>query len=251
MFRLSRRCFQPALLVFASLCLAPAVGQAETALKDSVPHITMTGRAEIEVVPDLAILSLAVVTERPKAEDAATANAHAAQALIDLVKAQGIAARDIKTVSVSLAPVYDEQRDAGGRVLKRTLRGYRARNGVTIRVHAIDKAGALAQKLIDRGANEFQGIRFDYDHKDEAYDKLRGEAMQDALRRAKAYLPAVGLHLGRVLEIAPPNDIVEQKRFRYAAAPAYGRPAEPASIPIEPGTLTLDTEVQVIWELAP
>jgi uncharacterized protein YggE len=251
MLRLSRRYLPPALLVLASLCLAPAAGQAQTALKDSVPHITVTGRAEMEVVPDLAILSLAVVTERPKASAAAGENARAAQALIDEIKADGIAAKDITTVSITLRPVYDQQRDAAGRVLKKTLRGYQARNGLAIRVHAIDKAGALASRLIDKGANEFQGIRFEYEHKDAAYEKLRGEAMKDALRRAKAYLPAVGLRLGRVLEIAPPSDIVAPRRFRYAAAPAYGREAEPMSIPIEPGTLTLDTEVQVTWELSP
>ncbi len=157
----------PALLFLLIGCAAPALpAQADTALKQSVPTITVTGQAKTEIIPNMAIISVAVSTERPQAAAAATENARTAQALVDEIKAQGIDARDIKTVSITLAPVYDEQRDAAGRVLKRTLRGYQARNRLAIRVHAIDKAGALARQLIDKGANEFQGISFDSDAKD-------------------------------------------------------------------------------------
>jgi uncharacterized protein len=231
---------------FASTAL-PA--QAAPSLKESLPTITVTGHAQTEIVPDLAIISLAVSTERPKAEAAAAANAATAQALIDEIKAQGIDAKDIKTVSITLTPVYDEQNDAAGRGLKKTLRGYSARNSLEIRIHAIDKAGALASRLIDKGANEVQGISFDSDQKDAAYNRLRGQAMQDALRQAKAYMAAVGQHLGRILEIAP-IDVVSQRVFRYASGASFAAPA-PANIPIEPGTLNLEAQVQVVWELSP
>jgi len=144
-------------------------------------------------------------------------------------------------------PVYDEQHDANGRVTKRTLRGYRARNGLSIRIHALDKAGAIARRLIDEGANEFQGISFDSDQKKQAYDKLRGEAMTDALRQANAYVAPVGLHLGRVLEISPSGNASPQA-FRFARSAKFESP-ETADIPIAPGTLSLETQVQVVWEL--
>jgi Protein of unknown function (DUF541) len=53
-----------------------------------------------------------IVTERPKAAEAARENAGAAQDLIKEMKVQGIDTKDIKTASVTLAPVYDEIRDA-------------------------------------------------------------------------------------------------------------------------------------------
>jgi hypothetical protein len=89
----------------------------------SVPSITTNGVASTEVVPDIATISLGVETERPKAADAARDNALAAQAIVGEIKAQGIEARDIKTLSVTLAPVYDGIQDANGYVTKRTLRG--------------------------------------------------------------------------------------------------------------------------------
>ncbi|MGB7125614.1 MAG: SIMPL domain-containing protein [Methylovirgula sp.] len=80
-------------IVVALLTFLPGAAVAQAALKDSVPHVTVVGRASTEVVPDIAVLSLAVVTEKPTAKEAAAENAQAAQALVDEIKAQGIDAR--------------------------------------------------------------------------------------------------------------------------------------------------------------
>ncbi len=67
--------------------------------------------------------------------------------------------------------------------------------------------------------------------------------MRDALLIAKDYLPAAGVSLGRVLEIAP-NDHggIAPRVFARAMAPA-------ADVPITPGTLSYDSQVRVTWEL--
>ncbi len=236
---------RPALALFLAL-LVPGAASAQAALVDSVPHIVVVGHAHTEVAPDYAVLSLAVVTERPKAAAAAAANAEAAQAVIDAIKAQGIDPKDVQTSEVSLNPVYDNVSDAIGSGTMQKLRGYQARNGLTIRVRAIDKAGALAASLIDKGANEFQGISFGYSHEDEVYAKLYDAAMRDALRSAKAYLPAAGVSLGRVLEIAPNDEGGYRPRVFATAAPAFAREA---AVPIAPGTLSYDSQVRVTWEL--
>lgn len=236
-------------ILAAILALAPGSAAAQAALKDAVPHITVVGHARMEVVPDVAILSLSVVTERPKADDAAAENASTAQALVADIKAQGIAAADIKTTSVTLSPDYEEISEGVSQTTKQVLRGYIARNSLAVRIHDLAAAGALARRMIDKGANQVDDIRFGYEHEDEAYDKLRDAAMRDALRQAKDYLPAADMSLGRVIEISPVEGVAEPRaNLAFAAAPA-ARPAE-APIPIEPGTLTLQTEVEVTWELS-
>src|SRR6202045_5245352 len=171
-------------------------------LKDSVPPITTNGVASTEVVPDIAIISLGVDTERPKAAAAARDNALAAQAIVGEIKAQGIEAKSVKTQSVTLSPDYDEVNDDNGHVTKRTLRGYIAHNSLIVRVRQIDKASVLAGQLMDKGANSFDGIAFDYTQREAKYDALRGDAVRDALRKANSYVNGLGLKLGRVLEIA-------------------------------------------------
>ncbi len=219
----------------------------ELSLKNAVPSIATNGVASTEVVPDLATISLAVDTERPNAADAARDNARAAQAVVGEIKAQGIEVRDIKTLSVTLLPVYDEVPDNSGR-LKRTLRGYIARNSLSVRIRDIAKAGVLVGKLMDKGANSFAGIEFDDTQKEAKYDALRGDAVRDALRKANSYVKGLGLKLGRVLEIATqvPYPVPAGMSPKTLSATQH----EAAAVPVEPGVETLRVEVQVTWELA-
>lgn len=231
------------------LQLASAQAEDEVALKFSVPTITTSGTATTEVVPDIATISIGVETERPKAADAARENARAAQAVINALKAQGVEAKDIKTVSVTLTPVYDETADQAGRVTKRTLRGYKAHNSLSVRVKDIEKAGALAGQLIDKGANYFGGMEFDYSQKEAKYDALRTDAVRDAERKANSYVRGLGLKLGRVIEIVTePREVFPAPRAArvMTAAAAEGGVA----IPVEPGVETLRADVQITWELA-
>jgi uncharacterized protein len=239
----------PPMFAAAFLVLILAM-QSHAAEAQQVPAVTTNGEASAEVEPDIATISLAVDTERRKAADAARENARAVLAIVNEIKAQGIDAKDIKTISVTLAPVYDEERDASGYVTKRTLRGYSASNSLNVRIKDIGKAGALASQMLDKGANRFDGISYDYSQKAEKYNELRAEAVRDALRKAKSYVDALGIKLGRVLEITvQPHSAVPLglQRMNAAAAPAQ---KAAIAIPVEPGIETLRTEVQVTWELA-
>ena len=215
-------------------------------LKDSVPNITTNGVASAEVVPDIATISIGVDTERPNAAD----SARDTQAVVGEIKAQGIEAKDIKTLSITLSPVYDESTDANGRIIKRTLRGYSAHNSLSVRIRDITKAGALASQLMDKGANSLESIEFDYSQKDAKYDGLRGDAVRDALRKASSYVNGLGIKLGRVLEIATEPAAPVSAGMSPRMLGAGPREAAAAAIPVEPGIQTLRTEVQVTWELA-
>jgi hypothetical protein len=232
------------------LAAAPANADDHAArcpLKDVVPSITTTGTASAEVLPDIAVVSLGIMTERPKAADAARENAAASQALIAEIKAQGIDPRDIKTVSVSLTPVYDEIRE-DERGSRRVLRGYLARNDLTVRLRQIDKAGAFVARWIERGANRVEAIAFDLEDKEARLETLRGEAVRDALRKAMSYVNGLGIKLGRVLSIAPPPSHFPRPQAAFQMARAV--PDASAGIALEPGVETLRAEVEVTWELA-
>jgi uncharacterized protein YggE len=213
----------------------------------TVPSITTTGVASADVIPNIAIVLLGVETERPNAADAANENAKATQAVVNDIKSQGIDARDVRTLGVTLVPVYDETTDPNGRVIKRTLRGYRARNELSVKVRQIDKAGALARQWIEKGANSFGGVEFDYEQKEGKYDALRVDAVRDALRKATSFTTGLGVRLGRVIQIGVPGPYPPP----LAAVPMASRAAksEAAAIPIEPGVQTLRVEVEVSWEL--
>lgn len=226
------------------LLTSPALAQEQG--KPVISQIKVPGSASVEVVPDTATIRLAVMTERKTSQEAAAENARSATKVIEEIKALKIEARDVRTVAVSVSPVYGEEKDASGRVVKRTVTGYRALNSLEIRVREIGKVGPIAQQLIDKGGNVLSGISFSVSDAEARRDQLRAKAMQEALRRAKIYTNAIGLKLGRVIEIEPENEHVDGS----AAASLRAAEPAPAVIPVEPGVQTLSTRVTVTWQIA-
>lgn len=229
------------------LCLLAAATFMQQAsaqdMKGDIPRVRVPATATAEVVPDTAHIAVGVVSERKTAAEAAAENARAAQALVDQIKALGVAPRDIRTLGISLTPTYSEDRDPPGR-MKRTITGYTARNTVEVRLHEIDKVGTVARALIDKGANLFGGVQFSVSDAERRVDALRVTAIKDAAARAKTYAEALGLKLGRVLEIEPEPDAPERGVMMRAKS-AEGT----TGIPVEPGVQTLSARVTVTWEL--
>jgi uncharacterized protein YggE len=244
--------FLPRAAFLSALALGslPQIGAARAQpVAPFVPTISTSGTASVDVLPDVTTITLGVETERPNAADAARENAKAAQAIVSEIKALGIEARDIKTLSVTIAPAYDEISDSTGHATKRTLRGYIAHNSFSVRIKDIQKAGALASQLIERGANNFYDITFDYSQKEPKMDALRMDAVRDAQRKANSYVTGLGLRLGRVLEIATePRDAAGPVMRAGTLASPETEPA--TAIPIEPGVQHLRADVRVTWELA-
>jgi len=224
----------------------PALG---VPLRESVPTVSVTGHASLDVVPDTALITIGVVTENAQAATAATENASAVQALIDSLKSQGIAARDIRTVRITLAPVYDESDEPSPRQRKRVLRGYKATNSFVLRVSPTARVGQLAGSLLDKGANMIENIEFDLSNKEGVLSRLREDAMKDALTQAKGYAAPLGLQPGRVLVIQPQNFSGGPIPMMRAAKASFAQADGAAIVPVEPGTQTMELDTQVVFEL--
>ena len=129
---------------------------------------------------------------------------------------------------MNVSPVYGEEKDLSGRVVKRTVTGYRALNSLEICVREIGKVGPIAQQLIDKGGNVFSGISFSVsDERCGATSCAR--AIQQALRRAKILPMRSGQ--GRADDPAS----AAERPVDGCAGIAPRRRGAPAAIPDEPG----------------
>ena len=232
-----------AILLIAAAAPASAQDDDERPSVDDTPHITATGSATATLAPDIARLSLGVTTERPSAAEAARTNAEAAQRIIDAAKAAGVATSDLTTIAVSLFPVNEMVRQPDG-TSKQEMHGFRATYILAVDVRDMAKAGALAQTLIDKGANQFNGLTFRVEHPEAALDKLRASAMRDAKRQAGILADAAGVKLGRLLQVEPPdcaNGSPVNSRVMSMSAP----------MPVEAGQQTLRAEIEATYEIQP
>ena len=130
-------------LVLASLVWAAPV-QAQEHGSATPATVSVVGVASEEARPDIAVVILDVIDDRPNANEAANENARISTAVIDGLKGSGIDAKDIMTVGLSLAPVVTDQRDPKtNQIVKSVPNGFHASNVIRVRVREIDRTGAF------------------------------------------------------------------------------------------------------------
>jgi uncharacterized protein YggE len=245
--------FHPLLVAFAIvyaaiICAAPVRAQEDdTPSLEDIPHITIVGTAETEVAPDLATITLGVTTERPTAKEAAGETAAKAGAVIAAAKAQGVGAPDIVTQSVTLTQTFDDIRDPQGQITGQRPRGFVAENVVAIRIRDLARAGALAELLIEKGANRFDGISFSVEHPAPILVRLTGEAVKNAQAQAAIAAEAAGMRLGRVLTMERPGADADLPAPMRVARGMLAKARAP--MPVEAGTTAFSTQMAVTWAL--
>ena len=203
--------------------------------------VSVSAQGRISAAPDRASISTGVQTEADTAREAMARNTAAMSKLIDGLKALGIAAKDIQTTAIQVNPRYTNPRDGKPPVIN----GYTALNQVRIVVVDIKKIGEVLDAALTLGANQMGGIGFEVSTAETLKDDARKAAMTNARRRAVLYAAAAGATLGQVISIA--EDI------RMAGPTPYtGRMktmAASADVPVEAGTVDLETTVHVTWAL--
>ena len=218
--------------LFASLIvLAPLPSSALDKL------VTVTGEATVEVAPDTATIRIGVSSQDKTAREASDANAKRMIAVLEAIKSNGIAERDIQTSRLSLQPQYDTSKAGTAR-----LTGFQATNQVTVRMRDIGKLAAVVDSAIAAGANEMSGIEFVVSEQSKLLDQARDDAMADAHRKAELYARAAGAKLGRVVAIWEEGSPQPPRPMQALRAGA---------VPVAPGEQTLRAAVTVSYELGP
>jgi uncharacterized protein YggE len=223
----------------AVLALCPASAGAQFAQRpDPVrPVLTVSASAEVELVPDRALLGVAVETRGSTAAEAASANARLQTAVIDAIKAAGVPAAQIRTAALRVTPEY-QYPERGGRP---TVVGYSASNRVMVEVRDLARIGAVLDAALGKGATSVDGPRFTASDPSAARKAALEQAVRIARGEAEAIAGASGVRLGGVLEITSDESPVEAREndamMRVQAMSAA------VATPIETGTLTVRARV--------
>jgi uncharacterized protein len=201
--------------------------------------ISTSATSEARYVPDRATISLGVQTRAATAAKASADNAIKQRAVIDAIRAQGIAPDQISTVNYNLnaEQVYNPQ--AGDKAPRVT--GYVATNTVRVEVKKVEQVGALIDAAIAKGANDVSSLDFH----SSAPDSLRRLALADAYKQAVAdatiLARAAGGQLGELIELTT-GDSCEGAQPR-----AIGFAKMATSTPISVGEHGVNAVVMARW----
>jgi uncharacterized protein YggE len=235
-----RKCLFGVLALLAAA--APAAGQAFADEHDEMPKrtITIQGKGSVRAAPDKVSVSAGVESKAPTAKEALAKNTAAMTKVVQTLKDAGIDAKDIQTTTFTVGPRYDTSDDGKPpRII-----GYSVINSVFVTTHDLDKLGTIFDQLVTAGANSIGGISFEIDKPEEKQNAARKLAMEDAIAKARLYVEAAGAELGPVMTIIEQGGYIPRSRGPMIAEATASKP-----VPIEPGTQSIDIEVQVTWEL--
>lgn len=227
-----------------TLMLLPVFAVAEEADAPAVAEgatITVTGSTAMSLKADYARVSVGVSTEATTVDAASQENNVLIHAVIDALKAAGIAEADIVTSSYSVYAQYDYSSFTG----KETMSGYKVTNQLSVIIRDMEHIGATLDKATAAGANNIYNIEFLSTRADEAQDEAITYAVQDAMRRAKLLATAAGLKLGGIVSISDSTSGWFTASRTYASA----MDTEAASNVILPDDASVNASVTMVFEL--
>ena len=161
--------------------------------------ITVTGDAEVRVVPDEVILTLGVETWDKDLEVAKSQNDERVRRVLALARDYEIEPKHIQTDHISIEPRYHDNYE------KRGFIGFFVRKTIVITLRDISKFEDLLTSALGAGVNYVHGVQF----RTTELRKYRDEARALAIKAAREKAIALTEELGQ--EVGEPHSIREDQ----------------------------------------
>lgn len=205
--------------------------------------LNLAAYGETKVAPDMATITLGVMTEGQTAQAAMQANAERMRGVMAALRRGGVAERDIQTSNLSLQPQYQYAENQPPRLI-----GYQASNQVTITVRDLANLGRAVDATVGAGANQVHGISFGLNDPTAAENAAREMAVRALAQKADLYARSTGHRVVRLVTLSegaasyplpPPMPIAAMASFRK----------EMADTAVSPGELKVRVDVTGLYEI--
>lgn len=211
---------------------------------DVTRRITVVGQGSVDAAPDMATISMGVISEAKTGAAAMAKNSDILAGVLSQLGDAGIDARDVQTSNLSLSPRWDNSLFSS--TGQRKITGFVASNTVTVQVRDLDRLGVILDAVVQNGANSFYGLSFGLQEPQPAQDAARKVAVADALRKAQLYAAAAGITLGDVLTISEaPQRGVSPVMMTMQADMEQSR-----AVPVSQGEVSVAASVTVVYAIA-
>jgi len=200
--------------------------------------LTVTGTGQVVASPDMARLSLGVLAQARTAAQAVRDMSADMEKVMASLTAAGVAQEDIQTsgLRVDVQQSYDDATQSS------RITGYIAATDVSIQVLDLSKLGQTLDAVVQEGANQMNGLRFDLQDREPALNDARRAAVADALAKAALYAQAAGMALGPVQSLTEgvASSGTPQPMMRMAMDSTE-------NVPVAAGQITISADVTVTW----
>lgn len=205
--------------------------------------ISVSGEGTVVVKPDVAKITVSVVTDGREVSEVIKGNTEKMNGIIDHMKKIGIDEKDIQTKSYYLSPQYNYPEDGSP-----TISGYRLDQDLGITIRDLDTVDDVIDDSTALGANNVYGLTFTLDDDTEVLNEAREKAFDAAKDKASQMAKAAGVKLGDVYSF---NEGYNNSAPYYAsyAMDARAGGMEKVSTSIEAGSKEYSVTVNMTYEI--
>ena len=197
--------------ILALFLLVETMSVAKNFDRSSTPAtdtITVQGVGQAVLPPDVARISFTVQNTAASVALAQAATTKQANAALDFVKGQGIATKDVKTLSYNITPQYSYPAPCTGGMIcplytgTQKITGYQVSETMEVAVHDLAAVGALLSGLGSLGVQNVYGPSFALDDPTAGYTAARADAIAKAKAQAALLGDQLGVHLGKIVNFS-------------------------------------------------
>jgi uncharacterized protein YggE len=204
--------------------------------------ITVSAEGKVTAKPDIAVISLSVVTQGKTVKAVTQEGNTKMTAVIDAVKKLGVDAKDITSTQYNLYPQYFYPENQAPK-----LSGYNLNQDITIKVRDLEKVEDVLDSGIAAGANQVGQLSFDIDDPSGVKKEAREKAFTTAKEKASEMAKAAGVKLGRVVTFSEDSGYQQPVYANYSMD--MMAKSESAGAAIEPGSKEMNISVSVTYEI--
>lgn len=206
--------------------------------------VTVVGKGEISVKPDIVYLSIGSESTAETAREAQRSNAQKIQKITTQLKGTWkIDEKDIKTEQFYVQPNYTYSDEDG-----RKLKSYTAYHTLEVTLRDLTKVGDVLDSAADTGANLIGNARFSVADRDAFEAQVIDKAIANAELKARAIASSTKRQLGAILNVAEGAAASDIITFGLADGAVTSK-AESANTSLEPGEIKISTQLHVQYEL--
>jgi uncharacterized protein YggE len=212
--------------------------------------ITVAGKGEIVVKPDIANISFGVTAENLDVAKALTESNTKMNKIIDFLKTKGVDVKDIKTTNYSVYPRYDYLQSQvypynNG---KQVLAAYVISQSVEVKIRDLSKAGEILSGVGGLGVTDVSGLTFSVDNQDIIKDQARDLAIKDAKGQAEVLAKGLGVKLVKITGFSEGGNYPIYYAMDKVAASGIGGASVPAP-EILTGENKITSNVSITYEI--
>jgi len=212
--------------------------------------ISVNGKGEKIVKPDIANVSFSVIEEDLDVSKAQNAMNKKMAEIIKVLKDSGVEEKDIKTSSYNIAPRYEYY---GSKAYSydgvRYIAGYEVSQGVSLKIRDMEKAGKIISSLGEFGVSNMSGLSFSVDKYDDLVKEAREEAIKEAREEAERLADQLGVRLGDIISYYD-SSMDYPVYYERSMTSAYGKEGDSVAPAVLPeGENTITSNVNITYEI--